>query len=89
MRWASTAMSDPVVPNPGASLNRPRARWLEASIRATAEAAEAISALFEQAGQGGVVIEPEIVLFFHSNPPITIGNLFWTGNFSSLHFLHS
>jgi len=61
MRWASTAMSDPVVPNPAASLNRPRARWLEASIRATAEAAEAISALFEQAGQGGVVIEPEIV----------------------------
>ncbi len=35
-------------------------RWLEVSIRATAEAAEALSALFERAGQGGVVIEPEL-----------------------------
>jgi ribosomal protein L11 methyltransferase len=36
------------------------ARWLEVSIRATAEAAEAVSALFEQVGHGGVVIEPEL-----------------------------
>jgi ribosomal protein L11 methyltransferase len=36
-------------------------RWLEISIRATAEAAEAVTALFEQAGHGGVVVEPEIV----------------------------
>lgn len=37
------------------------ARWLEVSIRATAEAAEALSALFEQVGHGGVVVEPELV----------------------------
>lgn len=37
-------------------------RWLEVSIRATAEAAEALTAVFERAGHGGVVIEPEIVL---------------------------
>jgi ribosomal protein L11 methyltransferase len=36
-------------------------RWLEVSIRATAEAAEAVTAIFEQAGHGGVVIEPELV----------------------------
>jgi ribosomal protein L11 methyltransferase len=35
-------------------------RWLEVSIRATAEAAEALSALFEKAGEGGVVVEPEL-----------------------------
>lgn len=35
-------------------------RWLEVSIRATAEAAEALSALFERVGHGGVVIEPEL-----------------------------
>jgi ribosomal protein L11 methyltransferase len=37
-------------------------RWLEVSIRATAEAAEALVAIFERAGHGGVVVEPEIVL---------------------------
>jgi ribosomal protein L11 methyltransferase len=37
------------------------ARWLELSIRATAEAAEALSALFERDGHSGVVIEPELV----------------------------
>jgi ribosomal protein L11 methyltransferase len=37
------------------------ARWLELSIRASAEAAEALSALFERDGHGGVVIEPELV----------------------------
>ena len=37
------------------------ARWLEVSIRATAEAAEALTALFEQVGHGGVVVEPELV----------------------------
>jgi ribosomal protein L11 methyltransferase len=36
------------------------ARWLEVSIRATAEAAEALSALFEQSGTGGAVVEPEL-----------------------------
>src|SRR4030095_9609024 len=39
-------------------------RWLEVSIRATAEpaeAAEAVTALFEKAGHGGVVVEPELV----------------------------
>ena len=36
-------------------------RWLEVSIRATAEAAEAVTALFEQAGHGGVVVEPDLV----------------------------
>ncbi len=36
-------------------------RWLEISVRATAEAAEALAAIFERAGQGGVVIEPELV----------------------------
>jgi ribosomal protein L11 methyltransferase len=35
-------------------------RWLEVSIRATAEAAEALTALFEKAGHGGVVVEPEL-----------------------------
>ncbi|MDQ3700832.1 MAG: 50S ribosomal protein L11 methyltransferase [Chloroflexota bacterium] len=35
-------------------------RWLEVSIRATAEAAEALTALFQRAGHGGVVIEPEL-----------------------------
>jgi ribosomal protein L11 methyltransferase len=39
---------------------RSPARWLEVSIRATAEAAEALSALFEQSGSGGVVVEPEL-----------------------------
>lgn len=43
-----------------AALVRPVARWLEVSIRATAEAAEAVAALFDQAAPGGVVIEPEI-----------------------------
>jgi ribosomal protein L11 methyltransferase len=37
------------------------ARWLEVSVRATAEAAEALTAIFERAGQGGVVIEPELI----------------------------
>jgi ribosomal protein L11 methyltransferase len=35
-------------------------RWLEISIRATGEAAEALTALFDRAGHGGVVIEPEL-----------------------------
>jgi ribosomal protein L11 methyltransferase len=35
-------------------------RWLEVSIRATAEAAEALNALFERVGHGGVVVEPEL-----------------------------
>ena len=36
------------------------ARWLEVSIRASAEAAEALNALFERSGHGGVVVEPEL-----------------------------
>ncbi|MBI3972339.1 MAG: 50S ribosomal protein L11 methyltransferase [Chloroflexi bacterium] len=36
-------------------------RWLEVSIRASAEAAEALAAVFERHGRGGVVVEPEIV----------------------------
>ncbi len=40
---------------------RARARWLEASIRATAEAAEALAALLDQASEGAVVIEPDLV----------------------------
>lgn len=40
---------------------RPRARWLEASIRATSEAAEALTALLDQASDGAVVIEPDLV----------------------------
>jgi ribosomal protein L11 methyltransferase len=43
------------------SVPRPRARWLEASIRATAEAAEALAALFDQASDGAVVVEPDLV----------------------------
>jgi ribosomal protein L11 methyltransferase len=43
------------------TLSRPRARWLEASIRATAEAAEALAALFDQASGGAVVVEPDLV----------------------------
>ncbi|MGH2355429.1 MAG: 50S ribosomal protein L11 methyltransferase [Chloroflexota bacterium] len=35
-------------------------KWLEVSIRATAEAAEALTALFDGVGHGGVVIEPEL-----------------------------
>ena len=35
-------------------------RWLEVSIRAAAEAAEALAALFERHGHGGVAIEPEV-----------------------------
>ena len=35
-------------------------RWLEVSIRAAAEAAEALTALFERWGHSGVVIEPEL-----------------------------
>jgi ribosomal protein L11 methyltransferase len=38
-----------------------KSRWLEVSIRATAEAAEALNAIFEKSGHGGVVVEPEIV----------------------------
>ncbi|HEU5317986.1 MAG TPA: 50S ribosomal protein L11 methyltransferase [Chloroflexota bacterium] len=34
-------------------------KWLELSIRASAEAAEALTPVFERAGHGGVVIEPE------------------------------
>jgi ribosomal protein L11 methyltransferase len=34
-------------------------KWLELSIRASAEAAEALTPVFEKAGHGGVVIEPE------------------------------
>ena len=34
-------------------------RWLELSIRASAEAAEALPPVFDRAGHGGVVIEPE------------------------------
>jgi ribosomal protein L11 methyltransferase len=34
-------------------------KWLEISIRASAEAAEALTPVFERAGHGGVVIEPE------------------------------
>jgi ribosomal protein L11 methyltransferase len=37
-------------------------RWLEISIRASAEAAEALTPVFEKAGHGGVVIEPELDL---------------------------
>ena len=44
-------------------------RWLEVSIRATAEAAEAVTALFERAGHGGVVIEPEIVQGHEEDAP--------------------
>jgi ribosomal protein L11 methyltransferase len=40
---------------------RPRARWLEASIRATAEVAEALVALFDQASDGAVVVEPDLI----------------------------
>jgi ribosomal protein L11 methyltransferase len=43
------------------SVPRARARWLEASIRATAEAAEALAALFDQASDGAVVVEPDLV----------------------------
>ena len=35
-------------------------KWLEFSIRASAEAAEALTPVFEKAGHGGVVIEPEM-----------------------------
>lgn len=52
--------SDADGPHP-ASPARPRARWLEASIRATAEAAEALAALFDQASDGAVVVEPDLV----------------------------
>jgi ribosomal protein L11 methyltransferase len=34
-------------------------RWLEVSIRASAEAVEALTPVFERWGHGGVVIEPE------------------------------
>jgi ribosomal protein L11 methyltransferase len=34
-------------------------RWLEVSIRASAEAVEALTPVFERSGHGGVVIEPE------------------------------
>lgn len=61
MRLVSTRMtSDPDTIHP-AALTRPRARWLEASIRATAEAAEALAALFDQASDGAVVVEPDLV----------------------------
>jgi ribosomal protein L11 methyltransferase len=45
-------------------------RWLEVSIRATAEAAEAVTAIFEQAGHGGVVIEPELVQGHEEDEPV-------------------
>lgn len=35
-------------------------KWLELSIRASAEAAEALTPVFERSGHGGVVIEPEM-----------------------------
>jgi ribosomal protein L11 methyltransferase len=35
-------------------------RWLEVSIRASAEAVEALTPVFERSGHGGVVIEPEL-----------------------------
>ena len=34
-------------------------KWLEVSIRASAEAVEALTPVFERSGHGGVVIEPE------------------------------
>ena len=37
-------------------------KWLEISIRASAEAAEALTPVFDKAGHGGVVIEPELDL---------------------------
>ncbi|CAA9273582.1 MAG: Ribosomal protein L11 methyltransferase [uncultured Chloroflexi bacterium] len=36
-------------------------KWLEISIRASAEAAEALTPVFEKAGRSGVVIEPELL----------------------------
>jgi ribosomal protein L11 methyltransferase len=45
-------------------------RWLEVSIRATAEAAEAVTAIFEKAGAGGVVIEPELVQGQEEDEPV-------------------
>jgi ribosomal protein L11 methyltransferase len=35
-------------------------RWLELSIRASAEAAEALTPVFDRVGHGGVVVEPEL-----------------------------
>jgi ribosomal protein L11 methyltransferase len=37
------------------------AKWLEVSIRASAEAAEALTPVFEKAGRSGVVVEPELL----------------------------
>lgn len=37
------------------------AKWLELSIRASAEAAEALTPVFNRAGRSGVVIEPELL----------------------------
>ena len=54
-------------------------RWLEVSIRATAEAAEAITAIFEKAGHGGVVIEPELVQGHEEDHPVPA-----PGNYSIL-----
>ncbi|HEV2123707.1 MAG TPA: 50S ribosomal protein L11 methyltransferase [Chloroflexota bacterium] len=47
----------------------PNNRWLEFSIRASAEAAEALTAVFEKSGQG-VVIEPEFVQGDEADIPI-------------------
>ena len=37
-------------------------KWLEVSIRASAEAVEALTPVFERSGHGGVVIEPEFAM---------------------------
>lgn len=53
-------------------------RWLECSIRATAEAAEALTPIFERAGHGGVVIEPEVVQGDEADIPVPApGNFSW------------